>query len=115
MMEPPPESPHQPEDCDNDDDTHAPSEASEKPCEPEKKKKRCTVVLTDEQEDDAAEWIKDNPILYSKGLKEYRDVQKKIRLLDANALRQTKIQYDRPGIATNTPTVSLRLCTITSR
>ena len=34
------------------------------------------------QEDDVVDWIKDHPLLYSKGLKEYKDVAKKQRLQD---------------------------------
>ena len=35
------------------------------------------VRLTDEQEEAMADWLKDNAVLYNKGKKEYRDVDKK--------------------------------------
>ena len=41
------------------------------------KKKRVYNNFTDEQEDLLVNWLKDNPILYNKGLKEYKNEEKK--------------------------------------
>ena len=41
------------------------------------KKKRVYNNVTDEQEELLVNWLKDNPILYNKGLKEYKNKEKK--------------------------------------
>lgn len=50
-----------------------------------KKKRRPALLLTQQQEDEIVDWIKDRPLLYSKGLKEYKDVAKKERLWEEKA------------------------------
>ena len=83
-MEPPLESPSPPPSPVSDN--QADSEVGEGPLhhdtQPEKRKKKKAVplTLTEQQEDDVVEWIRDNPILYSKGLKEYKDTARKQRL-----------------------------------
>ena len=37
-------------------------------------------MLSDDVEDDLIEWVKQTPCLYNKGLKDYRDAQKRNRL-----------------------------------
>ena len=58
-------------------------EASQQSDEPAQKKKM--VILTDEQEEDMAEWLKGNSFLYNKGKYEYRDVDKKDTLCAVQA------------------------------
>ena len=40
---------------------------------PEKKKKKAAVMLTGEQEIEFGEWLRSNPFLYTKQLKEYKN------------------------------------------
>ena len=42
-------------------------------------------MLTEQQEDDVVDWIQENPLFYSKGVKEYKDTAKKQRLWDMKA------------------------------
>ena len=48
--------------------------------EPSKKRRARPVNLSEAQEDSLVEWIRENPLLYSKGLKEYKDTGKKTKL-----------------------------------
>ena len=57
--------------------------------------------LTEEQEVDVAEWFKEHPILYDRKLKEYKNSQKKNRILEEKAAAlnppstcKLKQQYD---------------------
>ena len=61
----------------------ATQEPTQQSGEPDGKKK--LVRLTDEQEEAMADWLKDNTVLYDKGKKEYRDVDKKDALWAAQA------------------------------
>ena len=45
-----------------------------------KRRRRDPLTLSDKNEDDVIEWLKQNPCLYDKTLKEYRNVSKKAKL-----------------------------------
>ena len=47
---------------------------------PSKKCRKANLNLTDDNEEDIVDWIKNNELLYNKGLKSYKDTQKKSRL-----------------------------------
>ena len=46
----------------------------------EKKKRRAKNVMSTDTEDVLIEWIRETPFLYQKGLRDYRDTQKRSRL-----------------------------------
>ena len=52
---------------------HDSQDASKK----KKPKKKPSVNLSDEHEEEMVEWIKDHPLLFSKGLKDYKDTARK--------------------------------------
>lgn len=52
---------------------------------PNKRKKSKALLLTEEQEVDIGEWLRNHPQLYSKALKAYKDVGKKTKLWDDKA------------------------------
>ena len=52
------------------------TEESEEPTHGRYKKKRL-VRMTDAQEDEMAQWLKNHPEMYNKGKKEYRDMNRK--------------------------------------
>jgi hypothetical protein len=52
---------------------------------PSKRKKSKALLLTEEQEVDIGEWLRNHPELYSKALKSYKDVGKKTKLWDDKA------------------------------
>ena len=43
------------------------------------------LVLSDEQEMELADWLKENPMLYTKSMKEYKDTARKIDLWNSKA------------------------------
>ena len=49
------------------------------------KKKKKFLVLSDEQEMELGDWLKENPMLYTKTMKEYKDMAKKIHLWNSKA------------------------------
>ena len=65
------------EDIEGEPATQEPTKQSD---EPARKKK---LVRQDEQEEAMGDWLKDNTVLYDKGKKEYRDVDKKDTLWSA--------------------------------
>jgi len=73
---PPPSPPPE----DGEDDTTQPSTSGAT-----KKKRKSPVILTEEQEIDMGEWLRQNPMLYSKAMKEYKNTLKKNRLWDEKA------------------------------
>ncbi len=52
----------------------------ESPVEPSSNKSKKMRQLTAEEEDDMAEWLKDNPCIYNKKLDSYRQIDMKKRL-----------------------------------
>ena len=50
-----------------------------------KKKRKPNLMLSEQQEDDVADWIQEHPLFYSKGVKEYNDTAKKQRLWNMKA------------------------------
>ena len=50
-----------------------------------KRKRRQNLVLEEDMEEDIIEWLLQNPILYAKGMKEYKDTQKKQRMWEKKA------------------------------
>ncbi|XP_041361857.1 uncharacterized protein LOC121377825 [Gigantopelta aegis] len=70
-----PQSPSPPTDAQDGqpDDADVPTMSA-----PEKKK--AAVILTDEQEVEFGEWLRSNPFLYTKQLKEYKNTQRKTRV-----------------------------------
>ena len=73
---PPPSPPPE----DGEDDTTQPSTSGAT-----KKKRKSPVILTEEQEIDMGEWLRQNPMLYIKAMKEYKNTLKKSRLWDEKA------------------------------
>ncbi len=60
--------------------TSTPTTPQESPVEPPSKKSKKMRQLTAEEEDDMAEWLKDNPCIYNKKLDLYRQTDMKKRL-----------------------------------
>ena len=50
------------------------------PMNKKKQKRSNPVMLTDEQQVDMGEWLRLNPYLYTKSMKDYKNSQKKLRL-----------------------------------
>ena len=50
-----------------------------------KSKKKDALYLTDEQQDDIIQWLQDNPIVYNRRLREYRNTEKKHKLWEDKA------------------------------
>ena len=50
-----------------------------------KRQRTATLLLTGEQEEDLADWLKSNDFLYMKGRQEYKDVALKKSLLEKKA------------------------------
>jgi hypothetical protein len=67
-------------------------QAQEECTEPLQKKRRQNLNFTDEQEEELVDWLKGHPIFYNRGSKEYKDAQKKQRLLEEKAH-----EIDAPG------------------
>nr|XP_054766060.1 PAX-interacting protein 1-like [Lytechinus pictus] len=65
--------------------SHDSSSGNIAPTGTEKRSKKKTLVLTDEQEADMADWLKSHPLLYTKTMKEYKDTAKKIDLWNDKA------------------------------
>ena len=65
---------------DGEDDTTQPSTSGAT-----KKKRKSPVILTEEQEIDVGEWLRQNPMLYIKAMKEYKNTLKKSRLWEEKA------------------------------
>ena len=61
------------------------AQASAPPTATAAKKKKKSLVLSDEQEMELADWLKENPMLYTKSMKEYKDTAKKIDLWNSKA------------------------------
>ena len=45
-------------------------------CASARKKRKPNVVIDEATNKDIIEWLRDNPLLYSKGMKDYKDTQK---------------------------------------
>lgn len=60
-------------------------QASAPPTATAAKKKKKSLVLSDEQEVELADWLKENPMLYTKSMKEYKNTAKKIDLWNSKA------------------------------
>lgn len=52
---------------------------------PEKKRRKKPLVLTEDQEIEMAEWLLNHPFVYTKSMKEYKNISKKNRLWDNKA------------------------------
>ena len=50
-----------------------------------KRKRRHNLILEEDMEEDIIEWLLQNPILYAKGMKEYKDTKKKQRMWERKA------------------------------
>lgn len=50
-----------------------------------KRKKKMATILTEVQEIELKDWLLLNPMLYTKGMKEYRNTPKKIRMWELKA------------------------------
>ncbi len=46
----------------------------------QKTRKKEPLFLTDEQQADVIDWLKENPIIYNKSMREYRNPEKKNKL-----------------------------------
>ena len=73
---------------DQQEETRSPSpwqaQASVPPTATAAKKKK-SLVLSDEQEMELGDWLKENPMLYTKTMKVYKDMAKKIHLWNSKA------------------------------
>ncbi len=65
--------------------TSTPTTSPESPVEPLSKKSKNMRQLTAEEGDDMADWLKDNPCIYSKKLDSYRQTDMKKRMWIENA------------------------------
>lgn len=72
------------EEEDEDDDGEV-ATASQAPPQNPGRRPAIKLILTEEQEDELAEWYKDNRIFYDKGRRDYKDANLKAQLLEQKA------------------------------
>lgn len=89
---PPPTQPA-PEDDDTDRESvdveeeaqQSDAQDEEVPCSQPSKRRKASLILSDDQEEDVIEWLKEHPVLYTKTMRDYKDRAKKMQLWEEKA------------------------------